>query len=177
MFHSDAIATTTFPVWVVETPGQPEAIIGIIVGCYYSGKSEDRGLANVDWGIFKIKFVAESLGNLHKPELRRSIITGELLYSRNIRIAKRRQLQLHIANKLCPRPFTRSSTIMRLDPVVVGVVGVVGVLNGFCADDCPGSRTWHMQLLETQYVKDLYVSREISVTPANSRVMNRKNTT
>jgi hypothetical protein len=56
---------------------------------------------------------------------------------------------------------------MKLDPVVVGVVGVVGVLNSFCADDCPGSRTWHMQLLETQYVKDFYVSREISVIPAN----------
>jgi hypothetical protein len=61
---------------------------------------------------------------------------------------------------------------MRLDLVVVGVVGVVRVLNSFCADDCPGSRTWHMQLLETQYVKDFYVSREISVIPANSRVMN-----
>jgi len=57
---------------------------------------------------------------------------------------------------------------MRLDPVVVGVVGV---LNSFRADDCPGSRTRHMQLLETQDIKDFYVYEEISVIPANSRIM------
>jgi hypothetical protein len=45
---------------------------------------------------------------------------------------------------------------MRLDPVVVGVVGV---LDSFRADDCPGSRTWHIQFLETQDVKDFYVEK------------------
>jgi hypothetical protein len=57
---------------------------------------------------------------------------------------------------------------MRLDAVVVGVVRV---LDSFRADDCPGSRTWHRQLLETQDVKDFYVSREILVIPANTRIM------
>ena len=85
-------------------------------------------------------------------------------YPRNIRIrhAKRRQLQIHIVIKSCPRPV-RSSAIMRLDPVVVGVIGV---FDSFRADDCPGSRTWHMQLLETQDVKDFCVRREISVIPS-----------
>jgi hypothetical protein len=45
---------------------------------------------------------------------------------------------------------------MRLDLVVVGVVGV---LDSFRADDCPGSRTWHIQFLETQDVKDFYVEK------------------
>jgi hypothetical protein len=94
-------------------------------------------------------------------------------YPRNIRIrhAKRRQLQPYIMTKSCPRPVTRLSAIMRLDLVVVGVVGV---LDSFRADDCPRSRTWHMQLLETQNVKDFYANREISVIPANSRIMNEK---
>jgi hypothetical protein len=57
---------------------------------------------------------------------------------------------------------------MRLDPVVVGLIGV---LDSFRADDCPGSRTWHKQLLETQDVEDFYVSGEISVILADSRIM------
>ena len=94
-------------------------------------------------------------------------------YPRNIRIrhARRRQLQLHIMIKSCSRPVTRSSAIMRLDPVVVGVVGV---FDSFCANDCPRSRTWHMQLLETQDIKDFYVSGEISVIPASSRITGKK---
>src|SRR5712671_4397715 len=67
---------------------------------------------------------------------------------------------------MAPRESHRITSTMRNGTVNLGSVVIrIRVLDSFCTDDCPRSRTRKMYLLETQYVQDFCIGRQISVIP------------